>query len=199
MGGHRVTGLPTGLPISDIDAASWAHAVHLVVEATTNNGAMPEGPLYLTNKRCVDEKEVLCVLKSGDTMAGNLLLSAGTDLVRLLGCTEPTPGKGFSFALGNLQNQMQFEVTAPQHTQTPLTLKTTHGFLIQSNDSDVIQIGGNTDDPPITKVYSNIMMNIRRILNLPEPSSGNEAATKKLCGLTQATHRCLGGREGHTQ
>ena len=48
-----------------------------------------------------------------------------------------------------------------------VTLKTMHGFLIQSNDSDVIQIGGNTDDPPITKVYSNIMMNSRRILNLP--------------------------------
>jgi len=111
-------------------------------------------------------------------MTGNLLLSAGTDLVRLLGCTDLTPGKGFSLALGNLQNQMQFEVTAPPHTQTPLTLKTMHGFLIQSNDSYIIQIGGNTDDPPITKVYSNIMMNSRRILNLPEPSSGSEAATK---------------------
>ena len=129
MGGHRVTGLPTGLPTSDSDAASWAHAVHLVVEATTNNGAMPERPLYLTNKRYVDEKDALCVLKSGDTMAGNLLLSAGTDLVRLLGCTDLTPGKRFSLALGNLQNQMQFEVIAPPHTQTPLTLKTTHGFL----------------------------------------------------------------------
>ena len=51
-------------------------------------------------------------------------------------------------------------VIAPPQTQTLLTLKTTHGVLIQSNDSDnVIQIGGNTDDLPITKVYSNIMMN----------------------------------------
>ena len=178
MGGHRVTGLPTGLPTSDSDAESWAHAVHLVAQATTNSGAVPEGPLYLTNKRYVHENDALCVLKSGDTMAGTLLLSAGTDLVRLLGCTDLTPGKGFSLALGNLENQMQFEVNDPPHTQTPLMLKTTHGFLIQSNDSDVIQIGGNTDDPSITKVYSNIMMNSRRILNLPEPSSGNELATK---------------------
>jgi len=58
-------------------------------------------------------------------------------------------------------------VIAPPQTQTLLTLKTTHGFLIQSNDSDVIQIGGNTDDFPIMKVYSNIMMNSCRILNLP--------------------------------
>jgi len=106
-------------------------------------------------------------------MTGNLLLSAGSDLVRLLGCTDLTPGKGFSLALGNLQNQIQYEVIAPPQTQTPLTLKTTHGFLIQSNDSDVIQIDGNT-----TMVYSNIMMNNRRILNHPEPSSDNEAATK---------------------
>ena len=108
MGGHRVTGLPTGLPTSDSDAASWAHAVHLVVEATTNNGAMPEGPLYLTNKRYVDEKDALCVLKSGDTMAGNLLLSTGTDLVRLLGCTDLTPGKRFSLALGNLHKKPSY-------------------------------------------------------------------------------------------
>ena len=159
---------PGDLPTSDSDAASWAHIVHLVAEATTNNGTVPEGPLYLTNKRYVDEKDALCVLKSGDTMTGNLLLSAGSDLVRLLGCTDLTPGKGFSLALGKLQNQIQFEVIAPPQPQTPLTLKTTHDFLIQSNDSDVIRIGGN-----ITMVYSN-----RRILNLPELSSDNEAATK---------------------
>jgi len=46
MTGHRVTGLPTDLPTSDSDAASWAHVVHLVAEATTNNGTVPEGPLY---------------------------------------------------------------------------------------------------------------------------------------------------------
>jgi len=108
------------------------------------------------------------------------------------------PGKGFSLALGNLQNQMQFEVIAPPRAQTPLTLKTTHGFVIQSNDSGVIQIGGNTDDPPITKVNSNIMMNSRRILNLPEPFSGNEASTKKLRRLTQTSYHCLDGREGHS-
>ena len=173
MTGHRVTGLSTDLPTSDSDAASWTHVVHLVAEATTNNGTVPEGPLYLTNKRYIDEKDSLCVLKSGDTMTGNLQLSAGSDLVRLLGCTDLTPGKGFSVALGNLQNQIQYEVIAPPQTQTPLTLKTTHGFLIQSNDSDVIRIGVDT-----TMVYSNITMNNRRILNLPEPSSDNEAATK---------------------
>ena len=61
---------PGDLPTSDSDAASWAHIVHLVAEATTNNGTVPEGPLYLTNKRYVDEKDALCVLKSGDTMTG---------------------------------------------------------------------------------------------------------------------------------
>jgi len=44
VGGHRVTGLPTNLPTSDSDAASWAHAMHLVAEATSNNGAVPDGP-----------------------------------------------------------------------------------------------------------------------------------------------------------
>jgi len=42
MTGHRVTGLPTDLPTSDSDAASWAHIEHLVAEATTNNGTVPE-------------------------------------------------------------------------------------------------------------------------------------------------------------
>jgi len=131
-------------------------------------------------------------------MTGNLLFSAGTDLIRLLGCNDLAPGKGFTLALGNLQNEMQFEVTAPQHTQTPLTLKTTHGFLIQSNDSDVIQIGGNTDGPPITKVYINVMMGSHRLLNLHEPTSGSEAATKTYV-LTQTTHHCLGRGEGHSE
>jgi len=63
MGGHRVTGLPTDLPTSDSEATSWSQVVHLIAEATTNNGTVPDGPLYLTNKRYVDERDALCVHK----------------------------------------------------------------------------------------------------------------------------------------
>jgi len=62
MGGHRVTGLPTDLPTSNSEATSWSEVVHLIAEATINNGVVPKGPLYLTNKRYVDEKDALCVL-----------------------------------------------------------------------------------------------------------------------------------------
>ena len=62
MGGHRVTGLPTDLPTSDSEATSWNEVVHLIAEATINNGVVPKGRLYLTNKRYVDEKDALCVL-----------------------------------------------------------------------------------------------------------------------------------------
>ena len=62
---------------------------------------------YLTNKRYVDEKATLCHNYVFSKVEIQWLLSAGTDLVRLLGCTYLTPVY-FSLALGNLQNQMQF-------------------------------------------------------------------------------------------
>src|SRR6218665_2232658 len=125
----------------------------------------------------VDSKVALRVLKAGDTMTGDLRLNVGTDPLRLLGCTDLTSGKGFSIALGNVQNQLQFAVIPVGQTQTPVTMETTHGFLVRAAGQDVCQID-NTDDPPIVILHKDIVMNSHRIKNLPLPVTSDEAATK---------------------
>ena len=125
----------------------------------------------------VDQRDAMRVLKAGDIMSGDLRLNVGTDTVRLLGCTDLSAGKGFSFALGNIQNLLQFGVIAPPRTQIPVTMETTHGFLVCSAGQDVCQLG-NTDAPPIIIIHKNVVMNSHRIMHLPEPSNSQDAATK---------------------
>jgi len=176
-GSHQVTWLPTGLPGSNSDATRWQQVENLVTDATTNNGMVPAGPLYLTNKQYVDDQDALRVLKAGDTMTGDLRLNVGTDAVRLVGCTDLSSGKGFSLALGNIQNQPQFAVVAPPQTQIPVTMEPTREFLVRSAGQDVCQLG-NTDAPPIIIIHKNIVMNGHRIVYLSEPSNSQDAATK---------------------
>ena len=123
MGGKLVKGLPTNYPplYSGNEAISWAQLVGLVTDSTTNNDTVPTGPHYLTNKQYVDAQDDLRVLKAGDTMTGDLRLNVGSDTVRLLGCTDLAAGKGFSLALGNIQNQLQFAVIPVCQPQTPVT------------------------------------------------------------------------------
>lgn len=149
-----------GEPDDDDDAATKAYA-----------SAVGASTVY------VDGQDALRVLKVGDTMSGDLRLNVDTDTVRLLGCTDLSAGKGFSLALGNIHNQLQFAVIAPPQTQTPVTMETTHGFLVRSAGQDVCQLG-NTDAPPIIIIHKNVAMNSHRIMYLPEPSSSQDAATK---------------------
>jgi len=72
-------------------------------------------------------------------MTGDLKLSAGADTVRLLGCTDLAAGQGFSLVLGNIQNQLQFAVSL--QNQPPVTLETSHGFVVRASGSDVMHVG----------------------------------------------------------
>jgi len=105
------------------------------------------------------------VHKAGDTMTGDLRLSAGSDTVRLLGCTDLAVGQGFSLPLGNTQNQLQFAVS-PQKP-LPVTLETSHGFVVRASDSDVMHVGHN-----------HVSMNDHRVSGLSDPSEQQDAATK---------------------
>ena len=134
-----------GEPDDDDDAATKAYAS--AVDAST---------VY------VDGQDALRVLKVGDTMSGDLRLNVDTDTVRLLGCTDLSAGKGFSLALGNIHNQLQFAVIAPPQAQTPVTMETTHGFLVRSAGQDVCQLG-NTGAPPIIIIHKSVAMNSHRM------------------------------------
>ena len=110
-------------------------------------------------KSYVDEK---AVAKNGDTITGDLRLSAAfADRVRLLGCTDLPAGKGFTIAMGNLQNQLNLSVP-----QAPVNLDTEHGFQIRS--------GGQV----VCRFDDQIRVNGHHITNLPEPQDDHEPATK---------------------
>src|SRR6218665_2163430 len=118
----------------------------------------------------VDSKVALRVLKAGDTMTGDLRLNVGTDPLRLLGCTDLASGKGFSIALGNLQNQLQFAVIPVGQTHTPVTMETTHGFMGRGAGQDVCQLGAAG--------HKNIVMNNNQIKSMQDPTAPQDAATQ---------------------
>lgn len=121
----------------------------------------------------VNTQDSLRVLKAGDTMTGDLRLNVGADAVRLLGCTNLTSSKGFTLALGNLQNQLHFAVIPAEQTQTPLTLETSDGFLVRAAGQDVCHHRNRE-----TTQHQNLSMNGHRLMYLPEPASDQDAATK---------------------
>jgi len=107
----------------------------------------------------------------------NLYMRIDTDSVCLLGCTDLNPGTGFSVALGNYQNQLQFQKAALGQEQSPVTLETTHGLLVRTNNDRVCQIGFR-DNPSTIRIYKDIEMNNNRILFLTNPVYAHEAVSK---------------------
>src|SRR6218665_1174580 len=107
---------------------------------------------------------------SGGTLTGDLRLNVGTDPLRLLGCTDLTSGKGFSIALGNVQNQLQFAVIPVGQTQTPVIMETTHGFMVRAAGQDVCRLGSDA--------HKNIVMNNNQIKSMQDPSDPQDAVTK---------------------
>jgi hypothetical protein len=122
------------------------------------------------NRAYADSKDNLHILKSGDTLTGSLYLSGNDNTV--LGCTNLTTGKGFSLALGNLENVLQFQIVPDGRRQSPLMLQTSHGLFVRAGDRNVCHLGN------IMTISSSINMNNMPLSNLLQPSSGQDAATK---------------------
>jgi len=128
---------------------------------------------------------------SKDLSVGDLRLNVGEDTVRLLGCTDLTPGKGFILSLGELQNQIQYCVVTPSKLQTPITMHTTAGFLINANNDPVCQLGGHN--------HSDLIMNGNQIRMVRDPSNDQDAATKVYVdtAVNDRIHRAGDTMEGH--
>ena len=79
MGDNLVKGLPLTYPPTYIgnEAVSWAQALELITNATTNSATVTASDNYLTNKKYAVEQNVLKVSKPGDEMTGKLLLNVG--------------------------------------------------------------------------------------------------------------------------
>src|SRR5678815_3231713 len=149
MGGHLLVGLPIDYPSAGNgdEAISFSQATALVATK---------------------------VSKTGDTMTGNLLLSASTertDRTRTMGCKDVLGKKQFVLLLGSTTNKIQCQ------ENLPITLQTTDGFLCKHGEVDVIRLGKSSTDSRI-ELYQNITMNEKYIVNLHDPAEAQDAATK---------------------
>ena len=144
MNSYRIKGLPTpDVPESNSDVASWLQfIVNLVRKSTLENQTK--------------------VSKAGDVVTGDLTLSIDNDERRLLGCQDLTPGKSFSFLLGDAMNRLWYVL------REPITMETTHGFLIKVKGDDICKIGTGLN-PQTIEFFTDIRMNLNRISNLREP------------------------------
>jgi len=153
MGGNRITGLNSNLPLTSNDAVSWLRVVQLVRDS----------------ERETETK----VSKSGDVMSGDLLFSAIGDENRIVGCDDLNTNRSFSFLLGTSTNKMYF-MYLPQQ---PVTLETEHGFLVKTGNDNVCQLG-TADDSSEIVFHKVVRMNSNAITNLPIPTLPHEAASK---------------------
>ena len=143
------------------------------------NVANPTNDKDAANKEYVDSNigentGLNKVSKTGDTMTGDLLFTYNPENDNIiLGCVSLPRGKRFNIAMGNRRNRIEFQNASISRNQSPLTLKTTHGFLIDVNGENVCHFG----DPSLT-MYKNIEMNSKKILYLTEPTYPHEAVSK---------------------
>ena len=145
---------------------------------TLMNVSNPTDAQEVATKSYVDSNDASTrVSKSGDTMTGDLLLSVDNDTTRELGCLDLRLGKGFNLVLGNTRNRLQFRLANRTRYQGPITLETTHGFMVRVRNENVCQMGTKAN-PPMIMIHKNITMNSHKIRHLAEPTLPHEAATK---------------------
>ena len=124
-----------------------------------------------SNKHYVDDAIVTKVSRSGDTIAGNLMLTIGRDHLRTLGCNDLNENATFTIFLGTDQHELKCR---PGH---PITFETVNGLSVKLEGHDLIKIGTSSSDRRI-QIHSDIMMNKHFIANLPNPNSPLDAANK---------------------
>ena len=66
---------------------------------------------------------------AGDVVSGDVVVSIGSDLVRILECDNLSAGKTFILMLGSYSNILTYSIPKP-FVLTPIELKTDAGFVI---------------------------------------------------------------------
>ena len=82
---------------------------------TIKNVKYPPNDTDVVTTQYADNADNLRILKSGDTMTGDLVLNIGESNVRQLGCNDLTAGKSFNLLLGSASDQI---VCAPREKNT---------------------------------------------------------------------------------
>src|SRR6218665_853279 len=71
MNGKSIRGLSNTPILGNDEAVSWAKAVSLVIDSTTNNSQIPSSDRHLTNMKYVDERIVAQYVTATPTMTSN--------------------------------------------------------------------------------------------------------------------------------
>ena len=192
MNNHKINGLDQTYPPRDYSqAATWGHLSRVGHTKVDKSGDAMTGGLNMQNNIITglvqnyppdDNSQAMCwgqgqelahgkLNKSGDVMTGDLKMSTGKDKARFMGCLDLTDGKGFSIGLGNISNQLQYEIT-PKYDQ-PVKLLTASGFLVKLANIDICLLGNNI------YFYRDIFMQSHRIHSLKDPHESTDAATKR--------------------
>src|ERR1043165_3375257 len=133
----------------------------------------------ITTKKYVDDQDAMKVSKTGDTVSGDLFISASSDQAvdRNLGCNNIRERQRFTLLLGNTGNKISFHNTIKK---TPVVIQTANGLRVRINDEVAIDIvKADRDTVSRINVFKPIYMNEAGITGLAEPVSDGGAATKK--------------------
>jgi len=143
-----------------------------------SNAFVPSEDNHITTKKYVDDRDATKVSKTGDTVSGNLFISASSEpkADMILGCYNIREEQRFDLFLGNAANRINFHNSA----NNPVIFQTANGLRVRINNEDAIDIVKNTEYPVgrIT-VFKNIYMRGTGITGLVEPKGATSAATKK--------------------
>src|ERR1043165_10216693 len=157
-----------------------------------SNAFAPSEDNHITTKKYVDDQGAMKVSKIGDTVSGDLFISASSDptVDRNLGCNNIQEGQRFTLLLGNTGNKISFLKSTKK--KPPVVIRTTDGLRVLINDEVAIEIVKTTEEPVRRiNVFKDIYMNGARIAGLAEPVADGNPATKKY--VDECFKKCLVG------
>src|ERR1043165_256514 len=155
-----------------------------------SNAFVPSEDNHITTKKYVDDQDSTKVSKLGDTVSGNLFISASSEPIAdmILGCYNIREGQRFDLFLGNAENRINFHNSA----NNPVIFQTANGLRVRINNEDAIDIVKNArDSVGRINVFKKIYMNGVGITGLAEPKGDGGAATKKY--VDKCFKKCLVG------
>src|ERR1043165_2227850 len=156
-----------------------------------SNAFTPSEDNHITTKKYVDDQDAMKVSKTGDTVSGDLFISASSDptVDRNLGCNNIRERQSFTLLLGNTGNKISFHNTIKK---TPVVIQTANGLRVRISDEVAIDIvKADRDTVSRINVFKPIYMNGAGITGLAEPTGDGSAVTKKY--VDECFKKCLVG------
>jgi uncharacterized protein (DUF433 family) len=156
----RLRLLPTSTELKS-DLSMTTHKISNVVDPTNGTD--------VANKNYVDDKNLNYVLKTGDTITGDLTFDGTARSVNLL-ANNMVDSQSFTIGISPTISNISFTCFDPTHTQC--TINATH----YANMSGLTVITQFSVDRSI--IYNPLSMSNNRISDVVDPTSVQDAATK---------------------